>query len=115
LLSVVEHRMQEEPGYWEGYYPGGPAARRLLRRYSYSDRIRYYWAYPDVEDAQRRLFSNLAAREIPQPLLSQYLPRQYARVRHGGLESVPEALVFDRIRDTLQDYAVACNPKREEV
>jgi D-tagatose-1,6-bisphosphate aldolase subunit GatZ/KbaZ len=114
LLSVVEHRMQEEPGYWEGYYPGGPAARHLLRRYSYSDRIRYYWAYPDVEDAQRRLFSNLAAREIPQPLLSQYLPRQYERVRHGGLESVPEALVFDRIRDTLQDYAVACNPKREE-
>jgi D-tagatose-1,6-bisphosphate aldolase subunit GatZ/KbaZ len=115
LLSVVEHRMQEEPGYWESHYPGGPAARHLLRRYSYSDRIRYYWAYPDVEDAQRRLFSNLAAREIPQPLLSQYLPRQYERVRHGGLESVPEALVFDRIRDTLQDYAVACNPKREEV
>jgi D-tagatose-1,6-bisphosphate aldolase subunit GatZ/KbaZ len=114
LLSVVEHRMQEEPGYWEGYYPGGPAAKRLLRRYSYSDRIRYYWSYPDVEDAQRRLFSNLGAREIPQPLLSQYLPRQYERVRHGALESVPEALVLDRIRDTLQDYAVACNPKREE-
>jgi D-tagatose-1,6-bisphosphate aldolase subunit GatZ/KbaZ len=114
LLSVVEHRMQEEPGYWEGYYPGGPTARHLLRRYSYSDRIRYYWAYPDVEDAQRRLFSNLTAREIPQPLLSQYLPRQYERVRHSGLESVPEALVFDHIRDTLQNYAVACNPKREE-
>lgn len=114
LLSVVEHRMQEEPGYWEGYYPGGPAAKRLLRRYSYSDRIRYYWSYPDVEDAQRRLFSNLGAREIPQPLLSQYLPRQYERVRHGALMSVPEALVFDRIRDTLQDYAVACHPQREE-
>ena len=114
LPSVVEHRMQEEPEYWEGYYPGGPAARRLLRRYSYSDRIRYYWSYPDVEDAQRRLFANLAAREIPQTLLSQYLPQQYERVRHGVLESVPEALVFDRIRDTLEDYAVACNPKREE-
>ena len=114
LPSVVEHRMQEEPEYWEGYYPGGPAARRLLRRYSYSDRIRYYWSYPDVEDAQGRLFSNLAAREIPQTLLSQYLPQQYERVRHGVLESVPEALVFDRIRDTLEDYAVACNPKREE-
>jgi D-tagatose-1,6-bisphosphate aldolase subunit GatZ/KbaZ len=114
LLSVIEHRMQEEPEYWEGYYPGGPEARRLLRRYSYSDRIRYYWSFPDVEDAQRRLLSNLAACEIPQTLLSQYLPRQYERVRHGGLESVPEALVFDRIRDTLEDYAAACNPKREE-
>src|SRR5215213_8189018 len=110
LLSVVEHRMQEEPGYWEGYYPGEPAARRLLRRYSYSDRIRYYWAYPDVEDAQRRLFSNLAARRIPETLLSQYLPRQYERVRHGVLDSGPEALVFDHIRDTLEDYAVACRP-----
>ena len=114
LLSVVEHRMQEEPGYWESYYPGGPKAKRLFRRYDYSDRIRYYWSYPDVEDAQRRLFSNLAAREIPQPLLSQYLPRQYLRVRQDGLESVPEALVFDRIRDTLQDYVFACNQKREE-
>jgi D-tagatose-1,6-bisphosphate aldolase subunit GatZ/KbaZ len=113
LLSVVDHRMQEEPGYWEGYYPGGPVARRLLRRYSYSDRIRYYWSYPDVEDAQKRLFSNLAAGEIPQPLISQYLPRQYERVRHDGLENVPESLVFDRIRDTLGDYAIACNPKRE--
>jgi D-tagatose-1,6-bisphosphate aldolase subunit GatZ/KbaZ len=114
LLSVVEHRMQEEPGYWEGYYPGGPATKRLLRRYSYSDRIRYYWSYPDVDDAQRRLFSNLAAHEIPQTLLSQYLPRQYERVRHGKLEVVPEALVFDHIRDTLQDYAIACSLKREE-
>jgi D-tagatose-1,6-bisphosphate aldolase subunit GatZ/KbaZ len=114
LLSVVEHRMLEEPGYWEGYYPGVPAAKRLLRRYSYSDRIRYYWSYPDVEDAQKRLFSNLTAGEIPQPLISQYLPRQYERVRHDGLESVPEALVLDRIRDTLVDYATACNPKREE-
>jgi len=114
LLSVVDRRMRDEPGYWEGYYPGEPAARRLLRRYSYSDRIRYYWSYPDVEDAQRRLFSNLSAREIPQPLLSQYLPRQYERVRRGGLDSVPEALVFDRIRDTLQDYALACRSKREE-
>ena len=114
LVSVVEHRMQEEPGYWEGYYPGGPAARRLLRRYSYSDRIRYYWSYPDVEDARKRLFSNLATREIPETLLSQYLPRQYERVRRGGLDNGPEALVFDRIRDTLEDYAVASRPDREE-
>jgi D-tagatose-1,6-bisphosphate aldolase subunit GatZ/KbaZ len=73
LLSVVDRRMQEEPEYWEGFYPGGPAAKRLLRRYSYSDRIRYYWSYPDVEDAQRRLFSNLAGHEIPLPLLTNYL------------------------------------------
>jgi D-tagatose-1,6-bisphosphate aldolase subunit GatZ/KbaZ len=108
LVSVVERRMLEEPVYWEGYYPGGPEDQRLLRRYSYSDRIRYYWSYPDVEDARKRLFSNLEVRGIPQTLLSQYLPRQYERVRQGRLNCVPDALVFDRVRDTLEDYTVAC-------
>ena len=45
--------------------------------------------------------------------ISQYLPRQYERVRHGVLDSGPEALVFDRIQDTLEDYAVACRPDWE--
>ena len=114
LVSVVERRMQEDPVYWEGYYPGGPKAQCLLRRYSYSDRIRYYWSYPDVENARKRLFSNLAVRGIPQTLLSQYLPRQYERVRQGRLDCVPDALVFDRVRDTLEDYAVACKQKKGE-
>jgi D-tagatose-1,6-bisphosphate aldolase subunit GatZ/KbaZ len=115
LVSVVDRRMREEPVYWEGYYPGGPEAQRLLRRYSYSDRIRYYWAYPDVENARERLFSNLTDRGIPQTLLSQYLPRQYVRVRQGRLDSVPGTLVLDRVRDTLEDYAVACKQKSREV
>jgi len=114
LVSVVERRMQEEPVHWEGYYPGEPKAQRLLRRYSYSDRIRYYWSYPDVENARKRLFSNLAVRGIPQTLLSQYLPRQYERVRQGRLDCVPGALVFDRVCDTLEDYAVACKQKKRE-
>ena len=111
LASVVDRRMQEEPAHWEGYYPGGPEAQRLLRRYSYSDRIRYYWSYPDVENARERLFSNLAGRGIPQTLLSQHLPRQYERVRQGRLDCAPDALVFDRVRETLEDYTVACNQK----
>jgi D-tagatose-1,6-bisphosphate aldolase subunit GatZ/KbaZ len=106
--------MREEPGYWEGYYPGGPEAQRLLRRYSYSDRIRYYWSHPDVENARHSLFSNLADRKIPETLLSQYLPLQYERVRQGRLDCVPDALVFDRVRDTLEDYTAACNQAKRE-
>ncbi len=114
LVSVVDRRMREEPGYWEGYYPGGPEAQRLLRRYSYSDRIRYYWSHPDVEGARKRLFTNLAHQKIPQTLLSQYLPLQYERVRLGRLDCAPEALVFDRVRDTLEDYSAACNQTTRE-
>ena len=114
LVSVVDRRMRDEPEYWEGYYPGGPEAQRFLRRYSYSDRIRYYWSHPDVERARQRLFSNLADREIPQTLLSQYLPLQYERVRQDRLDCAPDALVFDRVRDTLEDYTAACNQTRGE-
>jgi len=114
LLFVVDRRMQEESEHWEGYYPGGPDEQRLLRRYSYSDRIRYYWSHPDVENARKRLFYNLADRGIPQTLLSQYLPRQYERVRQGLLDCAPDALVFDRVRDTLEDYTVACKQKEGE-
>jgi D-tagatose-1,6-bisphosphate aldolase subunit GatZ/KbaZ len=106
--------MREEPDHWEGYYPGGPNEQRLLRRYSFSDRIRYYWSYPEVEEARKRLFSNLADRGVPQTLLSQYLPRQYERVRLGRLDCAPDDLVFDRVRDTLEDYAVACKQNKEE-
>ena len=114
LVCVVDRRMREEPDHWEGYYPGGPDEQRLLRRYSYSDRIRYYWSYPDVENARKHLFSNLAGRGVPQTLLSQYLPRQYERVRLGRLDCAPDDLIFDRVRDTLEDYAVACKQNEEE-
>ena len=110
LLSVIERRMLAEPKQWEGYYPGDPPTQSLLRRYSYSDRIRYYWPDPEIQDAQARLLSNLARLDIPPPLLSQYLPDQYERVRRGELPIEPKALILDHVRDVLRDYAFACTP-----
>lgn len=108
LPSVVERRMLAEPGQWDGYYAGDPDTQRLLRRYSYSDRVRYYWPDPEIQAAQEVLFFNLADRDIPPPLLSQYLPDQYARVRRGGLRVAPVDLVLDR--DVLRAYSLACSP-----
>lgn len=118
LLSVIERRMLAEPEQWEGYYPEDAPTQRLLRRYSYSDRIRYYWSDPDIQEAQTRLLSNLAHLDIPPPLLSQYLPDQYERIRErirlGELpiepEALPKALVLDHVRDVLRGYAFACTP-----
>lgn len=115
LLSVIECRMLAEPERWEGYYPGDDEEQRFLRRYSYSDRVRYYWPDPEIQAAQARLLSNLTTREIPLALLSQHLPAQYGRVRSGKLSSRPEALILDHIQDALKDYVFACNPKAEEV
>ncbi|MFI6450561.1 D-tagatose-bisphosphate aldolase, class II, non-catalytic subunit [Streptosporangium amethystogenes] len=114
LSEAVEQRMLAEPDSWEGYYPSDDTERRLARRYSYSDRVRYYWPDPEVTQAQERLLGNLAARDIPLPLLSAYLPNQYARVRRGELAAKPQALVIDHIRDVLRDYDRACDPHHKE-
>ena len=114
LPEVVERRMLDEPALWEGYYPGSPAEQRLARRYSYSDRLRYFWPDPEIARAQTRLFDNLAAIGIPLPLLSAHLPIQYARVRQGRLAPTPRDLAMDHVRDVLRDYSRACDPNHKE-
>jgi D-tagatose-1,6-bisphosphate aldolase subunit GatZ/KbaZ len=106
--------MLAEPGEWKKYYAGDPDTQRLLRRYSYSDRVRYYWPDPEIQAAQETLLSNLADRDIPPPLLSQHLPDQYARVRKGGLSVEPLDLILDRVRDVLRAYSLACSPTLTE-
>ncbi|MEO5854155.1 MAG: D-tagatose-bisphosphate aldolase, class II, non-catalytic subunit [Nocardioides sp.] len=108
LVEVVERVMLQEPRWWLGYYEGDAAAQRVARRYSYSDRMRYYWPYPAIQSAQECLLTNLQRTGIPLPLLSAHLPGQYERVRHGELEADPQALVVDRVRDVLREYAAAC-------
>lgn len=108
LIEVIERRMLAEPGYWESYYEGDPLTQRMARRYSYSDRLRYYWADDAVDTARRSLLANLDRVGIPMPLISQFLPQQYDRIRAGELEPTAQALVIDRVRDAMRPYARAC-------
>jgi D-tagatose-1,6-bisphosphate aldolase subunit GatZ/KbaZ len=110
LVAVVERRMIQDPHWWTGYYEGDARAQRIARHYSYSDRIRYYWPDPEIHAAELRLRANLDAVTIPLPMLDQYLPAQYVRVRSGELAPTPTALAIDRVRDVLRDYARACSP-----
>ncbi|MER5200362.1 D-tagatose-bisphosphate aldolase, class II, non-catalytic subunit [Streptomyces sp. NPDC002755] len=114
ITEVVDRRMREEPSRWSGYYEGAAAEQRLARRYSYSDRMRYYWPDPEITAAQDLLFANLSALDIPLPLLSAHLPDQYRRVRSGVLTATPRDLVVDRIRDVLRDYDRACRVRDKE-
>ncbi|HET7070342.1 MAG TPA: D-tagatose-bisphosphate aldolase, class II, non-catalytic subunit [Nocardioides sp.] len=110
LPSVVEARMLAQPGQWAGYYTGTPEEQALARRYSYSDRMRYYWPDPEIEEAVGTLLGNLTRRVAPDPLLSAFLPVQYERVRVGSLARTPRELVIDRVRDVLRTYAAAVTP-----
>ncbi|GAY18162.1 tagatose-bisphosphate aldolase [Mycobacterium sp. shizuoka-1] len=107
LIDVVERRMLANPAYWQGYYDGDPRSQQTARRYSYSDRLRYYWADEQVEAARRALLDNLDRVGIPMPLISQFLPIQYDRIRAGELDPTAAALVIDRVRDAMRPYARA--------
>ncbi len=108
LTAVCERVMQLQPGYWQKFYPGNVLEQQLLRQYSYSDRIRYYWQLPALQQAVTRLLQNLLHNPIPLPLLSQFMPQQYQAVLNGLLTPEPAALVEHHIRLVLQMYASAC-------
>ena len=108
LRQVLEDVMLDRPEYWQSHYHGDGNARRLARGYSYSDRVRYYWPDSQIDDAFAHLVRNLANSPIPLPLISQYLPLQYVKVRSGELQPTPRELIINHIQDILAQYHTAC-------
>lgn len=108
LRQVLENAMLDKPEYWQSHYSGNAGTRRLARSYSYSDRVRYYWPDRQVDESYARLIKNLESEPIPLPLISQYLPLQYRKVREGELAAVPHELVIDHIQEVLRQYDDAC-------
>lgn len=107
VSAVVDRVMCKNPKYWQEYYTGTDSAIAFSRRFSMSDRIRYYWPDPEVISAVRKLFDNLTSVEVPLGLLSQYLPTQYIKVRNGTLPAAPQSWVEDHICSVLSKYASA--------
>ncbi|HPT82369.1 MAG TPA: class II D-tagatose-bisphosphate aldolase, non-catalytic subunit [Limnochordia bacterium] len=110
LQATMEEIMLAEPANWAPYYQGSPAELEFARKYSLSDRIRYYWPHPQAQAAVARLLTNLNSVDLPLPLLSQYLPRQYAKVRAGALTKRAEDLIKDRIAEVYEKYLGATKP-----
>ena len=118
LIAVSERVMQLQPQHWQRFYPGNAVEQQLLRQYSFSDRIRYYWQQPELQQAVSRLLQNLSTVAIPLPLLSQFMPLQYQAILNGTLQyqailngtqqSAPAALLQHHIGLVLQMYASAC-------
>ena len=109
LISVVDEVMTRQPEHWQKYYHGEPAARRLQRKFSRSDRIRYYWSDPQVQSALERLLQNLREKMLPPALLSQFMPLQSEKIRNRQIDATPESLILDKILSVLDDYAFACD------
>lgn len=105
--EALEAAMLENPGNWKKHYHGDDRALWLARRYSFSDRARYYIGQPKVETAMNRLFDNLRKYPIPMSMLHQYMPCQFDAIRAGELDPDPRALAMYGIVRFMKDYEFA--------
>ena len=107
VVETLDQAMLDDPKHWQRHYHGDPAALRYARKFSYSDRSRYYWPDVGVEEALRRLIANLRTAPPPLTLVSQFMPEQYWAVRNSGLDLDPESLIRHKIMEVTGIYADA--------
>ncbi len=108
--EVLDQEMLKNNSHWVKHYHGTNEEIALKRKYSFSDRSRYYYATEPVKNAIDTLLNNLKDG-CPLNLLSQFMPIQYTKVREGTLKNDPKELVLDRIGNTIDEYLYATHQK----
>jgi D-tagatose-1,6-bisphosphate aldolase subunit GatZ/KbaZ len=114
LRDVVFKRMHDAPGYWRRYYHGNGHALAIDLQYSLSDRIRYYWPDPLIEQARQQLFDNLRSNPPPISLISQFLPHALHALRNGTATLDPQSLAMAHVSAVLDDYHHACHDQNQD-
>ncbi|NWG33762.1 MAG: class II D-tagatose-bisphosphate aldolase, non-catalytic subunit [Chloroflexi bacterium] len=99
IVQVLDDVMVKHPEHWKKYYRGDEREQAFKRKYSLSDRVRYYWVQPAVRNALERLMMNLGDGILPYSLLSQF-------VGETGLTAAQ--VVALKVRGVLDDYLAAC-------
>lgn len=107
FIDVLENVMLANPGNWQKHYHGDEKQLHLARKYSFSDRARYYIGQPEVVAAMNKLFANLNTHKIPLNMLHQYMPLTYAKVRDGVLPLDAKELAMDGVTNFMLDYEYA--------
>jgi len=107
VSKVMEGLMRADPSNWSKHYSGSDAQLRLLRHFSYADRIRYYWNQPAAAEQVGRLMARLGETRPPVMVLEQFFaPATLARA--GRLERVVpdwrKTLVYAQIQEALAPY-----------
>lgn len=109
FIRSLEKVMLMNPSNWEKYYKGSDEEIALKRKFSFSDRWRYYANENIIENAIQELFDSLDSKEIPLTLISQYLPNQYLLIRNNKLVKKSEEMAKSKVKEILEKYYEAIN------
>jgi D-tagatose-1,6-bisphosphate aldolase subunit GatZ/KbaZ len=107
FINVLDNEMISNSGNWLKYYHGSPEEQAYKRKYSFSDRCRYYFPAENVQNALNKLIKNINTARVPFSILSQYLPTALIRLRESGEPMTAENLLKARVKDCIDDYLFA--------
>lgn len=107
FIEVMDEVMIEEPENWKNYYHGNESQLGFARKYSFSDRARYYMGDSKVTAAIDKLFFNLDGIEIPLNILHQYMPIQFNKIMAEELSVKARELTKDMVYAFMSDYEYA--------
>lgn len=107
FIETLEKVMLEKPDNWKKHYHGDEKQLALCRKYSFSDRCRYYIGLPEVVESINKLFENLREYPIPMNMLHQYMPISYIKIRDGIIPLDPRELALDGVVAFMEDYEYA--------
>jgi len=113
IIGVIDDVMVKYPQYWKRYYHGKEREIAFQRRYSLSDRIRYYWSYPLVQEAINKMLSTLNNKDLPMALLKQYVPEIFIENKKNWRSITAEQILTMKIKNVLSGYEYACDPTLE--
>lgn len=108
LIGVLEEVMVRRPEHWHKYYSGSPAEQSIKRKYSLSDRMRYYWVEPEVQHALGLLMRNLRTVRLPTSLVEQFAPLERDLLQEQSPQLTPDKLISAQIANVLNRYWDAC-------
>ena len=107
FIEVLENLMLDHPQNWQKHYHGNENELKVKRKFSFSDRCRYYFSQPEITQAIEKLFQNMESISIPLNMLHQYMPVQYTKICAGLLLASPRRLVKDYVVSLAEHYNYA--------
>ena len=106
FIEFLDDIMVKNPKDWEKYYQGNELEKELQRKYSFSDRSRYYMARQDINEHITQLFENIDSHYIPLGIMKQYFPKLFLEIKSQP-NSNAKNLVKLNIKNVIKDYDYA--------
>ncbi|MBE6510367.1 MAG: tagatose-bisphosphate aldolase [Methanobrevibacter millerae] len=107
FIETLDELMIKDPKDWEKYCAGSELEKEIGRKYSFSDRSRYYMARDEINSSIDKLFENLDSFDISLGMIKQYFPKAYLKIRARKISKNAKNLLKSNINDVINDYDYA--------